>query len=72
MSTLLDDLAEQAIHQALGAGPRLAVLCAIVAKAGDMIAETDGHGEAAAVHARRVRIHEQRRCRLGAERRNRR
>lgn len=72
MSNLLDDLAEQAIGQALGAGPRKAVLCAVVRTAGRMLAESEGHEFAAQVHAGEVRRHEEKRCRLGAERRNRR
>ena len=72
MSTLLDDLAEQAINQALGAGPRRAVLCAVIRGAGRMLAESDGHEFAATVHAGEVRRHEEKRCRVGAERRNRR
>lgn len=72
MSNLLDDLAEQAIGQALGAGPRKAVLCSVLRTAGRMLAESEGHEFAATVHAGEVRRHEEKRCRLGADRRNRR
>jgi hypothetical protein len=70
--SLLDDLAEQAIGQALGAGPRKPVLCAVIRAAGRMLAESDGHEFAAQVHAAEVRRHEEKRTRLGADRRNRR
>lgn len=72
MSSLLDDLAEQAIGQALGAGPRKAVLCSVLRTAGRMLAESEGHEFAAQVHAGEVRRHEEKRTRLGADRRNRR
>lgn len=63
MSELLDDLAEQAIGQALGGGPRKAVL----RTAGRMLAESEGHGFAAQVHAQEVVRHEQKRTRLGTQ-----
>lgn len=67
MSDLLDDLAEQAIGQALGAGPRKAVLCSVLRTAGRMLAESEGHEFAATVHAGEVRKHEEKRCRLGTQ-----
>jgi hypothetical protein len=72
MTGLLDDLAEQAINQALGCGPRKPVLCSLIRQAGRMLAESDGHEFAAQVHAGEVRRHEEKRCRTGADRRNRR
>lgn len=72
MSDLLDDLAEQAVRQILGAGPRKPVLCSVIRTAGRMLAESEGHGFAAEVHAGEVRRHEEKRTRLGADRRNRR
>ncbi len=72
MSSLLEDLAEQVINQACGAGPKRAVLRTLVIKASDMLAEMEGHGEAAALHARQVRRHEEKRCGLGVDRRARR
>ena len=72
MSSLLDDLAEQAVSQVLGAGPRKPMLCAVIRTAGRMLAESEGHEFAATVHAGEVRRHEEKRCRLGADRRNRR
>ncbi|MDR7232805.1 hypothetical protein J2X45_003915 [Caulobacter sp. BE264] len=67
MSELLDDLAEQAIGQALGGGPRKAVLCSVLRTAGRMLAESEGHGFAAQVHAQEVVRHEQKRTRLGTQ-----
>lgn len=67
MSDLLDDLAEQAVNQILGAGPRKPTLCAVIRTAGRMLAESEGHGFAAQVHASEVRRHEEQRTRLGTQ-----
>ena len=71
--SLADQYAEDAIAALiLKLGARKPALCSLIRTAGRMLAESDGHEFAAQVHAGEVRRHEEKRTRLGADRRNRR
>lgn len=65
MSELIEAMSEQAIQQALGAGPRKPILCQIIRSAGRMLAETEGFDFVAQLHAVEVRRNVEAKNRLG-------
>lgn len=68
MSQLIEDLSDQAISQALGAGPRKPILCQILRSASRMLAETEGFDFVAELHAGEVRRNVEAKNRLGVQR----